>query len=64
MNYRHWDHYVESLLHPFVAEVAEDGTINAGEDILKDEPFECPMAPFGGIEQLAWSPDSKTIAYT
>lgn len=22
------------------------------------------MAPFGGIEQLAWSPDSKTIAYT
>ena len=64
MNYRHWDHYVESLLHPFVADVAEDGTINAGEDILKDEPFECPMAPFGGIEQLAWSPDSKTIAYT
>ena len=39
MNYRHWDHYVESLLHPFVADVAEDGTINAGEDILKDEPF-------------------------
>ena len=33
-------------------------TSNAGEDILKDEPFECPMAPFGGIEQLAWSPDS------
>ena len=63
-SYRHWDHYVESLLHPFVADVAEDGTINAGEDILKDEPFECPMAPFGGIEQLAWSPDSKTIAYT
>jgi len=22
------------------------------------------MAPFGGMEQLAWSPDSKTIAYT
>ena len=64
MNYRHWDHYVESILHPFVADVAEDGTINAGEDILKGEPFECPMAPFGGIEQLAWSPDSKTIAYT
>ena len=64
MNYRHWDHYVESILHPFVAEVAEDGTINEGEDILKGEPYECPMAPFGGIEQLAWSPDSKTIAYT
>ena len=64
MNYRHWDHYVESILHPFVADVAADGTIKEGEDILKDEPFECPMAPFGGIEQLAWSPDSKSIAYT
>ena len=64
MNYRHWDHYVESILHPFVAEVAEDGTVNEGEDILKGEPYECPMAPFGGIEQLAWSPDSKAIAYT
>ena len=64
MNYRHWDHYVESILHPFVAEVAEDGTVNEGEDILKGEPYECPMAPFGGIEQLAWSNDSKQIAYT
>jgi dipeptidyl aminopeptidase/acylaminoacyl peptidase len=33
-------------------------------DILEGEPYECPMEPFGGIEQLAWSPDSKTIAYT
>ncbi len=63
MNYRHWDHYVESIAHPFLAEV-NNGTVNEGEDILKDEPFECPTAPFGGVEQLAWSPDSKTIAYT
>lgn len=63
MNYRHWDHYVESICHPFVADV-NNGTVNEGEDILKNEPFECPTAPFGGVEQLAWSPDSKTIAYT
>jgi dipeptidyl aminopeptidase/acylaminoacyl peptidase len=61
--YRHWDHYVESIQHPFVAEVTEDG-IKDGIDILEGEPFECPMEPFGGIEQLAWSPDSKSIAYT
>ena len=61
--YRHWDHYVESIQHPFVAEVTEDG-IKDGVDILEGEPYECPMEPFGGIEQLAWSPDSKTIAYT
>lgn len=62
--YRHWDHYVESIQHPFIASVNSDGTIGDGEDILKDEPFECPGEPFGGTEQLAWSPDSKSIAYT
>ena len=63
LNYRHWDHYVESITHPFVADVSADG-INAGKDLLEGEPFECPLAPFGGIEQLDWSTDSKQIAYT
>ena len=61
--YRHWDHYVESIQHPFVADVTTDG-IKDGLDILEGEPYECPMEPFGGMEQLAWSPDSKSIAYT
>ncbi|MBO4906038.1 MAG: S9 family peptidase [Bacteroidaceae bacterium] len=63
--YRHWDHYVESILHPFLFSVGDSYAIgNEGKDILNGEPFECPMEPFGGIEQLAWSPDSKQIAYT
>ena len=61
--YRHWDHYVESIQHPFVAQVTASG-IGAGKDLLEGEPYECPMEPFGGIEQLDWSPDSKCIAYT
>ncbi len=63
LNYRHWDHYVESIPHPFVADVTDNG-IGEGKDILNGEPYECPLAPFGGTEQLAWSPDSKSIAYT
>ena len=63
MNYRHWDEYVESIPHPFLAEVTTNG-ISDGTDIMKDEPYESPVKPFGGIEQFAWSPDSKTIAYT
>ena len=62
--YRHWDHYVESIPHPFVCSVSGDGTITEEFDILDGEPFECPMEPFGGIEQLAWSPDNKFIAFT
>lgn len=58
--YRHWDHYVEGIPHPFLLD------IQSGEesDILEGQPFECPMEPFGGIEQLAWSTDSKHIAFT
>ncbi len=58
--YRHWDHYVESIPHPFLL------NLETGEerDILEGQPYECPMEPFGGIEQLAWSTDSKQIAYT
>ena len=63
--YRHWDHYVESIQHPFVFSVGDGSAIaNEGNDILEGEPYECPMEPFGGMEQLAWSPDSKQIAYT
>ena len=61
--YKHWDEWVESIPHPFVA--AFDGNqVGEATDILKDEPYESPMKPFGGIEQLAWSNDSKQIAYT
>ena len=63
--YRHWDHYVESIQHPFVYEVVgESGISGDGIDILEGEPYECPMEPFGGMEQLAWSPDGQSIAYT
>ena len=62
--YRHWDHYVESIQHPFVCSVSGYAIATEQTDILDGEPYECPMEPFGGIEQLAWSPDSKTIAYT
>lgn len=63
MNYRHWDEYVKSIPHPFVADVTTNG-ISEGKDIMEGEPYECPTKPFGGIEQLAWSPDSKEIAYS
>ena len=63
MNYRHWDHYVQTIAHPFVANITQEG-IQEGKDIMQGQPFEAPVAPFGGIEQIAWSTDSKYIAYT
>ena len=61
--YRHWDTWVESYSHIFFADVTKE-KIKGGIDILNGEPYECPLAPFGGMEQITWSPDSKTIAYT
>jgi len=63
--YRHWDHYVETIQHPFVFTVGDGFSVaTEGKDILEGKPYECPMEPFGGMEQLAWSPDSKNIAFT
>lgn len=61
--YKHWDEWVETVPHPFVADI-KDGKLENVKDVLEGEPFESPMKPFGGIEQLAWSPDGKTVAYT
>lgn len=63
MMYKHWDTYVTEIPHPFIADYNGD-TISDAKDILEGEPFECPMLPFGGVEQLAWSPNSQEIAYT
>ncbi|MEA5046306.1 MAG: S9 family peptidase [Petrimonas sp.] len=61
--YKHWDSWVEEVPHTFVADFNGDELSNS-IDLLQDEPYEAPMLPFGGIEQLAWSPDGKTVAYT
>ena len=63
MMYKHWDHFVKTIPHPFVADFSASG-IGSECDILDGEPYECPSLPFGGVEELSWSPDSKTIAYT
>ena len=63
--YRHWDHFEDDMSsHVFWAVVNNAGGFNAGEDIMSGEPFESPLQPFGGAEQITWSPDGKTIAYT
>jgi len=61
--YKHWDEWIQTVPHPFVATL-KDNKMENETDILNGEPYESPMKPFGGIDQLAWSPDGKIIAYT
>ena len=65
--YRHWDHTVMEIPHTFVADFDfNKGTVSEGRDILEAEAglYELPTEPFGGLEQLSWSPDGRYIAYS
>lgn len=63
--YRHWNEWHDyAYSHIFVAPYREEELIQTGKDIMAGERFDSPMNPFGGIEEIAWSPDGLTIAYT
>ena len=60
--YKHWNEWVTEIPHPFVASF--DGSkVTDVKDVLADTQFESPMRPWGGVEQLAWTPDSKSLIY-
>jgi dipeptidyl aminopeptidase/acylaminoacyl peptidase len=62
--YRHWDSWHDyTYSHIFVASFI-DGKVGDATDILKDERFDSPMKPMGGMDEISWSPDGKLIAYT
>ena len=69
--YRHWDHTVMEIPHTFVSEFSFAMEANAitpetSTDLLAEEAglYELPTEPFGGLEQLDWSPDGRYIAYS
>ncbi len=60
--YKHWDEWVTEIPHPFIGNF-DGNKVTDVKDIMADEPYEAPMRPFGGIESLAWTPDSKQLVY-
>jgi len=72
--YKHWDEWVETAPQPFIydlqltfygeGERIKSASVKEGRNILEGTPYECPMKPFGGVEQLAWNPNNQEIAYT
>lgn len=61
--YRHWDAWSDfSYQHIFLASYVE-GKIDNNIDIMKDEPWDAPIMPYGGLEQISWSRDGKKLAY-
>jgi dipeptidyl aminopeptidase/acylaminoacyl peptidase len=63
--YRHWNawhDYKYSHLH--VAAIGKDGMAGEAHDLMAGMRVDCPVPPFGGSEQFAWSPDGKQLCYT
>jgi len=61
--YKHWDEWVTTVPHPFVASFDGD-SLSDITDVMANEPYESPLKPFGGIEQLTWNTTSDKVAYT
>ena len=63
--YRHWDSWHDyKYTHLHVAELGGDGRAGEARDLMAGIFSDCPVPPFAGSEQFAWSPDGKEIAYT
>lgn len=60
--YRHWDQWVDTYSHIFVADM-QKGVVRNGKDIMEGEMWESPVRPFGGMEQVAWTADGENILY-
>lgn len=62
--YRHWDSWEDGLYsHVFVADLA-NGMVSNAKDLMPGEPYDSPLKPFSGMEEISWTPDGKQIAYT
>lgn len=58
---RHWDEWTDDKYsHLFIMPV----TGGAPKDITPGEKYDTPLKPFGGAEEICWSPDGTEIAYT
>ena len=63
--YRHWNTWEDDKVsHVFYAPFNGTEVSGEGTDIMAGQPYDSPLTPFGGAEQLAWSPDGLKIAYT
>ncbi|MBW7913217.1 MAG: S9 family peptidase [Taibaiella sp.] len=60
LNYRHWDTWEDGKFsHVFITALSDGST----KDIMEGTPYDCPQKPFGGEEDIVWTPDSKGLLY-
>ncbi len=59
--FRHWDTWSDGRRsHVFVMPMTGGEPI----DLMKGMDADCPSKPFGGVEEIAFTPDGKSIVFT
>jgi dipeptidyl aminopeptidase/acylaminoacyl peptidase len=62
--FRHWNQWTDDKVnHVFYAGVENFSLADNPTDIMADQPWDCPLMPFGGAEDFVWGPDAQTILY-
>ncbi len=62
--YRHWDHWHDYKYSQIHWIGYRNGQLAPEPVNIMDGAYDSPVNPFGGMEQIAFSPDGKFIAYT
>lgn len=63
--YKHWNAWHDyAYSHIFLAEYKEGNLTNRPVDIMPNAQWDSPLKPFGGADQISFSPDGKLLAYT
>lgn len=62
--YRHWKSWRNYRYSNIFYAPYQDGKTTGEPVNIMNERFDSPLAPFGGMEQVCWSPDSRSIVYT
>ncbi len=58
---RHWDEWTDDKYSHIFVVPTSGGT---AKDLMPNEKYDSPLKPFGGVEEVEWSPENNEIAYT
>jgi dipeptidyl aminopeptidase/acylaminoacyl peptidase len=63
--YRHWNQWHDyAYSHVHVAKIDDRGQASEPVDVMASLKADCPLPPFGGAGQFAFSPDGSQLALT